>query len=753
MRSRFSIHAVLQSTVRLAVLTCLISGGSWCHAQNASPGIMFMFPAGGQRGKTLEATVAGNGLKGATAVYVSGKGVTATIVSEIAAGAAAAPKPKQGPAGQKKPKPWINSTVARDSVRVAIVIAPDAELGQRDLRLVAPAGISSRCRFVVDDLPDIQVTDSNAAKADATQLESLPAVANGQIYSGWIGATGVVGAPDRGYYRFNAKAGQTLVCQCEAQSLRPYIDQAVPGWFDGCLTLYDAGGKRLAYADDFRFHPDPVLIYKVEADGEYLLELRDVIHRSSHDFVYRLRVGALPFLTHVFPLGGRRGSEVNLELHGANLGQTSLRWKVPADGPEMRCVSVQAGGLASNCLPLEAGDFPEIVEIEPNDSIAKAQRVTVPVTINGRIQKNGDEDYFVFKAEEGQKLLMEVHARRLDSPLDSVLTLLDSAGGELAENDDPLPQAIPNNRGDGVETDQSLNTEPPDSLTTHTADSRLAYTFAKAGDYVVRIRDAQEQGGDEYAYRLTIAPAQPDYVLRVHTDAAAVAQGDSAVLGVSALRKNDFDGEIRLTVQDLPPGLTASETVIPAQASETQLTITAAADAKPVFYCPTVAGAATVDGRDVVRRAVPVETLVQAFYVKHMVPTQGSPVEVTPGRAFSLSTDVPRGKLLEVKQGGETQVVVKVVRAADGKFPVSVAALPAFRVVPLNKFARPPLAVGVKAAPIPADKDEATVSLSVPRQMPAGGVQNIILAGTMNMGKERITRLTPAIAVKVIAAK
>jgi hypothetical protein len=56
-----------------------------------------------------------------------------------------------------------------------------------------------------------------------------------------------------------------------------------------------------------------------------------------------------------------------------------------------------------------------------------------------------------------------------------------------------------------------------------------------------------------------------------------------------------------------------------------------------------------------------------------------------------------------------------------------------------------------RVAPIPADKDEATVTISVPPQSPVGLMQTVILSGTMNTGKESVTRLLPAIAVKVIA--
>ena len=57
------------------------------------------------------------------------------------------------------------------------------------------------------------------------------------------------------------------------------------------------------------------------------------------------------------------------------------------------------------------------------------------------------------------------------------------------------------------------------------------------------------------------------------------------------------------------------------------------------------------------------------------------------------------------------------------------------------------------AASIPADKDEAIITLTAAPKAPIDLKQTIILSGTMNTGKETITRLLPAIAVRVIAAK
>jgi hypothetical protein len=339
--------------------------------------------------------------------------------------------------------------------------------------------------------------------------------------------------------------------------------------------------------------------------------------------------------------------------------------------------------------------------------------------------------------------------------LDSVLTLFDAEGKKLDENDDPpWPLARPNPANNIPYPDLACNVDPLDALATHIADSRLVYQFAKAGDYIVRIRDVQEKGGEEYAYRLKIAPARPDYVLRINTDSARLVQGDSAALAVTVLRKDGFDGAIALAVQDLPPGLAAADAVIPAKQHETRLTITAAANAAPGLFFPSIVGTAAVDGQPLLRKAIPVETVVQAFYIKHWVPTKGCVLEVKESAFYTLWANLAPKQVLEVKQGASAQVIVKAARRAEGKFPVSLALVPPAQLVPAPPDApQPPPGLTVTAASIPADKDEATVTITAAPKAPVGLQQPIILNGTMNTGKETVTRMLPAIPVKIIAAK
>ena len=79
-------------------------------------------------------------------------------------------------------------------------------------------------------------------------------------------------------------------------------------------------------------------------------------------------------------------------------------------------------------MPFAVDTLPECLEQEPNDSTQTAQAVTLPVIVNGRIDRPGDWDVFRFEGRAGQQIIAEVYARRLESPLDSVLELLDASG-------------------------------------------------------------------------------------------------------------------------------------------------------------------------------------------------------------------------------------------------------------------------------------------------------------------------------------
>jgi len=539
-----------------------------------------------------------------------------------------------------------------ETVTLQVAMAPDAEPGQRELRLATPNAVTNPLVFCVGQLPEVskraaKVSEERPAAKVARFLKgpasstppapteiTLPAVANGQIMPGGV---------DR--YRFQARKGQRLVATASARELIPYLPDAVPGWFQATLALYDAQGNELAYTDDYRFHPDPVLSHEIPEDGQYVVEVRDAIYRGREDFVYRIALGELPLVTSIFPLGGKAGTETTVELRGWNLPVSSLVQDAKGKTPGVYPLSVRKGEQTSNSVPFAIDTLPECLEQEPNNQPASAQRVTLPVIANGRIDRPGDGDVFCFEGRSGDEIVAEVYARRLDSPLDSVLKLTDAAGRQLALNDDY------EDKGAG--------------LVTHHADSRLSAILPASGTYYLHLGDAQHKGGAEYAYRLRISPPRPDFELRVVPSSITARAGASTPLTVYALRKDGFSGDIALGFKDAPVGFALSGGWVPAGQEKVRLTLSVPPVSEKEPFSLSLEGRATIQGRPVTRPAVPAEDMMQAFAYRHLVPAQELKVAVA-GRAMRKTAGSRTAArtvgttLVKIPAGGTARVRVGV---------------------------------------------------------------------------------------------
>jgi hypothetical protein len=442
---------------------------------------------------------------------------------------------------------------------------------------------------------------------DAELRITLPATVNGRIIPGdgarlrnapRQGQLYVPGDVDR--YRFHARAGQTVVVAASARELMPYLADAVPGWFQATVALLDAEGEEVTYSDDYRFQPDPVLHYEIHRDGDYVVEIRDALYRGREDFVYRIAIGELPFVTSVFPLGARAGVRTDVEIAGWNLATTRHTWDAGHDAPGVQHLSVRRGDLLSNRVPFAVDTLPEILEREGDLGQTAAQAVTLPVIVNGRIQAAGDSDMFRFSGRAGDWVVAEIAARRLGSPLDSVLELLDSAGNRLTLADDEADPGI--------------------GLNTHQADSRLSATLPVTGTYVLRVGDLARKGGAEYGYRLRISPPRPDFDLWVTPSAINGRGGTNVPLAVHARRKDGFDGDIALRLTGAPAGFELRGGVLPAGQDSVRLTLTMPRIRTPNPIPVNLEGRAVIQGREAVRQAAPADERTQAFLNRHLVP-------------------------------------------------------------------------------------------------------------------------------------
>jgi hypothetical protein len=197
------------------------------------------------------------------------------------------------------------------------------------------------------------------------------------------------------------------------------------------------------------------------------------------------------------------------------------------------------------------------------------------------------------------------------------------------------------------------------------SDSRLVFTAPADGDYLVRVSDVRDMGGDDYKYELTIRSPRPDFQIKVEAADLTINAGSGKEFSIVADRIDDFDGDIRVEVSGLPPGYHASSPiVIQSGQSKSFGTITAEADAP----APTadnsklakLTATAAVNGQDVVKEGVALGELKLAEKPKIVVRVQ--PSKDSPKPAVDAVGDDDGIVDLFIQPGETISAIVKVER-------------------------------------------------------------------------------------------
>jgi hypothetical protein len=522
------------------VAAALLATGSLIHLRaQPVPKINSLSPEWVQHGTSVDVTLSGENLTNVTALLFGAdpdsnqRGVAATD---------------------------LKSTDGK-SITAKITVAADASPGEREVRAVSPTGISEPLVFSLSDLPEVNETGTNQSPETA-QTFDLPAALNGRIKA----------PAEVDYYRFHAKKGDQLIFEVYGSRIGSPLDSS--------LALLNAEGKELARNEDAN-GLDSLIEFAVPDEADYLLQIRDFRYRGGADYRYRLHAGTLPYLDSIFPLGGRRGQSVEIALEGRNLGDAkTLTKKIDPSAPlgptEIRA---RSGGHVSNARNFEIGDLPEFIEIEPNDTEERANTVPVPITINGRISDGKDIDVFKFKSEKDQRLLCEVHAQRLESPLDALLVLKDAQGKMLAQNDDA----------------QGM-------------DSQIEFDrFAKDQEYTLTLRDLNGRGGTSFSYRLSIHPIEPDFIVRFFPDIPRVNRGGHTKVRCEVTRLGDFRGPVRVAFEGLPPGVYSQPLVLTSETPGTGLLVLSASPEAALGNFPIkLTAASVVRGTPIAHAAEPI---------------------------------------------------------------------------------------------------------------------------------------------------
>ena len=486
----------MRTLVAGLLLTCAL----WADP----PSLVELRPRGTQRGRPFELTVLGQNL---------GDGMT--VVSNLPASFTPMGDAKQGMAKS-----------------ATFLVEPKAEwaVGVYTIRLKGPNGLSNVLLFSVGAFPEIPEEESRPGAAPhqndsiehAQALPSSPVTVNGTLEG-----------PERDIYRIQAKAGERRVFEVEARRAGSAIDPAI--------QVTDGSGKVLARSDD-----DPLLNLDARVDvtfpkeGFYYIEVHDARFSTQGQNFYRLMTGAYAYPTEMFPLGGKRGERVEVELSGAKISVDLAGAKTPR-------VFVGVPDSPVLPLPFAVGDYPEVREPVNGP-------LTLPITINGRLANPGEIDRYELNVEPGQEFFFDLQARELGtSKLTGLLTVVDEQGKKLASaGDGPLPvdvaavQASSRTLGDPF-----LQFKTPENV------HRVWIT----------VEDLARRGGPQYGYRLMVYLAAQDFRVSINTPFVNIPAGGTALVSFNVARRG-YNGPLRIELADLPPGLIASGGDIPAEVAD-----------------------------------------------------------------------------------------------------------------------------------------------------------------------------------------
>jgi hypothetical protein len=375
------------------------------------PTVSSVSPLGVPRGATVEVEVEGFNLAKTSAVYFSEPGVKARVlrIKELPD----LPDVRLGSNGTPSTVD-LGPLPPRNQVTLEVEVSPDAPIGTVALRLLTPLGTSPAARLAIEpyygESPD---REPNNTPEDAFETY-LPT-----IFVGTISKPG-----DVDYYKIKVKDGEQVVFENSARelgsSLRPVV-----GIYDEKQNLVrefgDDGGREMS-----------AFAYRFAKGGTYFLRVSDYQESGDDEHFYRMKAGRFPLVESAFPLGLQQGKTTAVQLNGFNLGADPIKVTGEPSPEDRRAVIFRPQapkGPAFNRVKLALGNEPEIAARGANTTLPQAQEIPIPITVNARLESQ--ENYYRFHARKGDKLVFEVNASRLGSPLDSFLEILDTKGSPV----------------------------------------------------------------------------------------------------------------------------------------------------------------------------------------------------------------------------------------------------------------------------------------------------------------------------------
>lgn len=434
-----------------------------------------------------------------------------------------------------------------------VAIAADCPVGIYDARVLTPLGLSASRIFSVGDLDEAVQAEPSPSVEAAFPLE-INSICNAVM-------------PARGinHYRFDAVKGQRVVVDCAA----PGIDSKLAP----VVIVANSQGQDLTVE-----RRGDLLDFTAPTDGPFLIKVHDLTFKGGVGYFYRL----------------------------------ALR-EVTEDRLPPRMAAVEAVDMFS-WPPTGLAQEATLSETWPEDRSSQVQMIELPCDIAGSFFPAADVDTYEFTASKGDVWWLEVASSRVGRPTDPSV-LLQRVTGDNADTlvdvaeftDIPSPVKVSSN---GYAYDgPPYNAGSPDVL------GRIE--IPEDGRYRLQITDLFGGTRDDSRnrYRLVIRKAEPDFAIvawALHGELRngdrnalskpiALRPGSTLAFEVVVFRRDGFDGDIEMTMDKLPAGVTACGLKIPGGKSRGLLLVTADEDASWDWSVASFQGVATIGGQSVTR--------------------------------------------------------------------------------------------------------------------------------------------------------
>lgn len=418
-------------------------------------------------------------------------------------------------------------------------------------------GTSQTAVFYVSNIPEIVESRSRALPQ---RLPELPVGVSGRLSR--------LAEVDR--YSIVADADGLISVELTARGLGAD--------FNGMLQVHDAHGILLAELADTQ-GLDGGLTFAARSGETYAVSLFDADFRGDPSYVYHLAVTRGPRIVCTLPAAGQRGStrEVEFVGYGISSGQAvleSVRQVVsfPADPSLSQFIHVLKTPHGRVEVPIPLSDLEE-----SGPGSAPSQLPSFATT--DRLPEGTDQRLYTFSSQKDESWRIDVESRAIGGRLDVSLAVFDSEGKEVADSDDLAA----------------------------TSDTRLEFRAPAAGilTCIVKSETIRANLLDE-VYRLSVRKADPDFALSMPL-MINVPLGGKITETVQVVRSGGFDGEIVLSVEGLPAGVTlVGDAKIPAGSNELKMTLEAAPAAAVVASPLRIMGTATISQQTASRTATAV---------------------------------------------------------------------------------------------------------------------------------------------------